>query len=216
MATKRKQSRNIEVVSTVEYTSPEAPRSNFLNAKALTIILLVVVLGALVYWKKSWFIAATVNGSPVTSLELQQRLNHDFRQQGLQDLVDERLILQEASKNSAVPSQDELEKKYLEFSQTYGGPEEFEKLLSAQGQSKDSLLRRIKLNLALDKMYAGQATASSQEVDEYIRVNRSLLKATTSAEQRAEAEQAIKGQKLLRIVQEKFQELKDRAVIDIF
>lgn len=218
MAAKRKTStrqKNTEV-SITQTSVFETPRSNFFNTKALTIILLVLALFALAYWKKNWFVSATVNGFPITSLELQQRLNENYRQQGLQDLIDEKIILEEASRARAISSRDETEAKYKELAQGYGGPEEFEKLLVAQGESKSGLLRRISLNLALDKMYAVEATATSKEVDEYIRVNRGLLKATTSAEQKTEAEQAIKEQKLLRVIQEKFQELKDRAVVKIF
>src|SRR6266542_3020795 len=47
--------------------------------------LVVLVLGLLILGlaKRSWFIAAMVNGQPITNLELQQKLNAQFRSQAL-------------------------------------------------------------------------------------------------------------------------------------
>lgn len=217
MAAKRKASTRTRAATVYEtpvvYSSPS---TNFLNSKNLTIGLVVIALIALAYWKKDWFVAATVNGAPVTTIELQKRISDNYKAKELQELIDEKVILQETAKNNMTPTDSEIEAKYAEFEQQYGGPEEFANLLEMQGETKAGLTRRIRLNIALDKLYSSEATSSEQEVDEYIKVNKSLLKATTSADQRVEAEAAIKEQKLIQIIQQKFQELRDRAVIKIF
>lgn len=197
------------------YTPPPLQRS-FFTSRNLTYLLVLLALAALVYYKKGWFIAATVNGRPITSLELQQRLNDNYRKQGLEDLINEHIVLDEATKNHVIPSSAEVSTRYGELEQRYGGPEQFTKFLESQGQTTSYVKHLLSVNLALENLYSKEASASAKEVDEYLRVNKGKLQATDSGGQRKEAQQAIREQKLFRLIQEKFQELKDKASVKIF
>lgn len=211
----------------VQTTIPGGKLNNFLNSffektasykrsKTIYIIGIIVLILALAMYKKSWFIAATVNGSPITNLELQSKLNQQFRTQILNQLVNEKIVLDEAAKAGAVPTDGEIDKKIADLETNVGGKDTLDSLLAQQGQTRVSLRDQIKTQLAITKLYDKEASVSAEEVSKFIEENKQQLKATDSASQQKEAYDAIKQQKLSQIFSQKFQELRQKAKIQIF
>lgn len=189
---------------------------SFKNSKNFYFLILAIGIVLLVIFKKSWFIAAMVNGSPVTNFELQSKLNQQFRAQTLTQMVNEKIILSEAQKNNAVPSEQDIDKKIAELESSVGGKDTLDSLLSQQGQTRSSLRDQIKVQLAITKLYENEATVSADEISKYIEQNKDQMKASDSAGIQKEATDAIKNQKLSGIFQQKFQELRAKAKIQIF
>lgn len=189
---------------------------NFKNSKIFYIVLIIAGLLLLAVYKKNWFIAATINGSPVTNLDLQMRLNKQFRTQTLNQMVNEKIILDEAIKNNVAVSETEINQKISEIETNVGGSQALDGLLSQQGQTRESLRQQIKLQLSIEKLYTNEATVSAEEVEKFIEQNKEQMKASGSAEQQKEAYDAIKNQKLSQLFPQKFQELKTKAKIQIF
>ena len=189
---------------------------NFRSSKKFYIILLILGLLLLATFKKDWFVAAIVNGSPIINLELQMKLNDQFKTQILNQLINEKIILSEASKNNALPSDQEISQKITELETNVGGKETLDSLLSQQGQTRNSLIDQIKVQLAITKLYQREATVSAEEVSKFIETNKDQLQATESAKQIVEAENLLKQQKLSQIFNEKFQTLRQQAKITIF
>lgn len=189
---------------------------NFRSSKNFYIILIIAGLLTLAIYKKDWFIAATVNSSPITNLELQIRLNQQFRTQTLNQLINEKIILNEAAKNKAIVTEAEVNKKISEIETSVGGAEGLDALLSQQGQTRQSIRQQIKLQLTIEKLYDKEATVSAEEVNQFVEQNSSQLRATDSAGQQKEAYDAIKNQKLSQIFSQKFQDLRQKAKITIF
>lgn len=174
------------------------------------------LLLALALWQREWIVAASINGKPVTGLELFKRMSRDYRGVALDNLINEKMILQEAQKRNAVPGDIEIEARVGELEAQYGGKETFEQLLEQQGQTRDSVKGQIRLQLAMEKMFGNEAAVSPQEVDKYVLENKEFLQATDSAGQRAEAEKTLRDQKLREIFATKFNELKNSASIKIY
>lgn len=189
---------------------------NFRSSKSFYIILIIAGVLLLAIYKKSWFIAAIVNGSPITNLELQIRLNQQFRSQTLNQMVNEKIILSEAAKNSATATEAEVSKKISEIESSVGGVQGLDALLSQQGQTRQSIRGQIKLQLTIEKLYATEATVSAEEASKFIETNKQFLQATDSAGQQKEAYDSLKSQKLSQIFSQKFQELRTKAKIQIF
>ena len=189
---------------------------NFRSSKKFYIILVIAGLLLLVVYKKNLFIAAIVNGSPISNLELQIRLNQQFRTQTLNQFVNEKIILSEAAKNNAVASETEINKKISEIETSVGGAQALDNLLSQQGQSRDTIRQQLKLQLSIEKLYTNDATVSAEEVTKFIEQNKDQLRATDSAGQEKEAYDNLKNQKLTQIFSQKFQELRQKAKIQIF
>lgn len=190
--------------------------TNFKTSKTFYLLIIALGLALLFFFKKSWFIAATVNGAPITNLELQMKLNEQFRTQTLTQLINEKIILDEARKNGALPTDADINKRISELETSVGGKEALDALLTQQGQTRTSIRSQIVIPLALTKLYEKEATVSADEVSKFMEQNKDQLKATDSAGQQKEAEDAIKQQKLQQIFNQKFQELRTKAKIQIF
>ncbi len=206
---------------------PGGRLNNFLNnlpervrklktSKSSYLVLIALGLVLLFFFKKSWFISASVNGMPITNLELQMKLNQQFKTQTLNQMVNEKIIMSEASKNGAVPAEAEIDKKIADLETSVGGKSVLDNLLSQQGQTRISLRDQIRVQLAITKLYENEATVSGNEVTKFIEQNKDQLKASDSAGQQKEATDAIKNQKLSQIFSQKFQDLRTKAKIQIF
>lgn len=193
----------------------ETPRRRFLS-KQIIVIGLVICLVLLAIYKKHWFVAATINNSPITSIEVIARLYSDYRLPAVNEIIDERLIMEEAQRNNAVPSDVEILQRVSELETQVGGSENLNGLLAQEGTSRTSLERRMKLRLALEKIYSNEATVSAQERDEFVKTNKVQLTATESAAQQEEAEKIIRQQKLSTVINQKFSELRQKAEIKTF
>lgn len=189
---------------------------NFRSSKKFYIMLLVAVILLLVIFKKNWFIAAIVNGSPITNLELQMKLNEQSRSQTLSQLIDEKIVEEEIRKAGIQTTKSEIDNKISELETQVGGKETLNSLLTQQGQTIDSLRQRISLQLAIAKLYEKEATVSAEEVKSFLETSKDQLQATDSAGQEKEASEILKNQKLSQIFSQKFQELKTKAKIQTF
>lgn len=196
--------------------------SNFSNVKNLKsskkfyLVLIIAGLLLLAFYKKDWFVAGMVNGSPITNLELQTRLNQQFRTQTLNQLIDEKIILGEAAKKNVSATEADVNNKISEIETQVGGPQALDALLTQQGQDRSSIRQLIKLRLTVEKLYENEATVSAEEVSSFIEQNKEQMQATDSAGQEKEAYDVIKSQKLSQISAQKFQELKTKAKVQIF
>jgi len=190
--------------------------TNFRPTRNTYIILVIAGLLLLAIYKKSLFIAATVNGAPITNLELQLKLNDQFRDQTLNQLINEKIILNEAAKNNAIPSQQAIDAKIAGLETTVGGKDALNSLLAQQGQTRGGLRDQVMVQLAITKLYDKEATVSADDVSKFIDSNKAQLKATDSAGQEKEAYDNLKQQKLSQIFSQKFQELRQKANIKIF
>lgn len=189
---------------------------NFKPNKNFYFLLIIIGIALILMYKKQLIIAAMVNGQPISNFQLQMRLNQQFRTQTINQLVNEKIITDEAIKNKALPTDAEINTKIAEIEKSVGGTETFNSLLLQQGQDRNSIKSQIKLELAIEKLYGNEASVSAQEVEEFITNNSSYLRASDSAGQSKEAETAIKQQKMSQIFSQKFQELKQKAKIQIF
>lgn len=189
---------------------------NFRKSKNFYVALAAAVIVLLVIYKKEWFVAAMVNGSPLTNFELQSRLNQQFRSQTLNQLINEKIIFNEAGKFNISVLPSEIDAKLAEIESSIGGKEALDAMLAQQGQTRDSVRQQLRLQITIEKLYAKEATVSAEEVNKFVEDNKEQLRATDSAAQTKEAEELLRNQKLSQIFSQKFQELRTRAKIQIF
>lgn len=189
---------------------------NFKPSRKFYTILIIAGLVLLLAYKKELLIAAMVNGQPISNIELQFKLNKQYKSQVLDQMVTEKIITEEATKNNTMPTEADIDKKIAEIETQVGGAQALDSILSQQNQTRSSIRDQIKLPMAMEKLYEKEATVSASEVQNFIETNKDYLKATDSASQIKEAENILKQQKLSQISAQKFQELKQKAKIQIF
>lgn len=176
----------------------------------------IIAIALIVSYKKGWLIAAKVNGSPITNLEVLMRENEQFHQQTVDKLVEEKLILSEANKKGVKVTEKEIDAKIADIEKQVGGADALDSLLSQQGQTRSSVRGQIKISLSLEKMYANEASVSADEVTKFIEQNKEQMQSSEPAAMTKEATDYIKSQKLNQIFSQKFAEIKKAANIQIF
>lgn len=184
--------------------------------KKIFLTIFIIGLLLLVLYKKGLLLAATVNNEPITTIELNQKLNNLFKDRVLNQIINEKIIEQEASKKRISVSQGEIDSKIAAAEAQTGGKETFDSLLAQQGLTRSEFINQTKIQALIEKLYSSEATASAEEISKFMEDNKNSPEATDEAKFKMVAEDQIKQQKLSQIFQEKFQSLRQSAKIQIF
>ncbi len=194
--------------------------SGFANAesgkppgKRFLLGLVVVAILGLAWMKRSWFVAATVNGRPIWRSELNQTLTARFGEQTLEAMVTERLIKDAAAAQKISISAKEVEEKEAEFLSRLGADVNLEELLKFQGMTKIDFDEQTKLQLTVEKILGGQIQITESDINNFIASNRAQLVATQEAQMRAEARQTMFNQQISKLLQPWFGDLRAKAKV---
>ncbi len=132
--------------------------------------MIVVIAG---FASKSLFVAATVNGSPISRLAVIQKLEKMSGKKLLDSMIDEKLITDAAAaKNISVTDADvNDEMKKIETSLSSQG-QTLDEALSSQGMTSDDLKTQIVLQKEIEKLVADKIVVTDEEVAQYITDNK--------------------------------------------
>jgi len=174
-------------------------------------LLVILILFSL----KSLFVVALVNNFPISRLAVIRELEKQGGDQVLESLINERLILQEAAKKKVSVLQEEIDSEIAvieENLQKQGTT--LEAALSLQGQSKNDLIKAIKLKLLIQKIIADKLTVNEEEVKTYYTNNLTALYKGKSLETvKDEIKNLLQQQKLNQEYQTWIQEINEKAKI---
>ena len=181
-----------------------------LPKKLLTIVAVLVILLVFVYFSKRFFIAATVNGKPVSRLTVLRKLEKQGGKKILETMITQALIQQESEKRKIIISQKEVdgEIKKIEVNITSQGST-LDQALKNHVMKKSDLVEEIKIQLALQKMAGNNIKVSDKEVDDYINAQKQELP-------REQVRVQLKQQKLQQKIQSFVTDLKAKAKINYF
>ncbi len=168
------------------------------------LIILAAVLAVFWYRTNTWPVAAFVNGKPVMRFELDQQLYKQGGPQVLDNLITEKLVADELSKNKMTASVEEVEARINEIKTSLGTS--FDAALAAQGMTMDQLKTQIGTQIKVEKLLGGQASISATEVEEMMKQNEIDATAATKM---------LKQQKLQTIIQDWVEGLRTKAKIKI-
>lgn len=188
-----------------------------ISVRNAIIIAVIIVIGALVYVYKGLFIAATVNGSPISRLSVIQRLEKASGKNLLDSLIVDKLIQDAAKAKGISVSNDEINmeiKKIQDQVTAQGGT--LDKALAAQGMSIDDLKNNIILQKEMEKLLGDKINITDQEVDQYITDNKITLPKGQEATTRGQIKSQLSNQKLNTEAQTFITDLKSKAKIKYF
>jgi foldase protein PrsA len=151
----------------------------------------VLVLGAL-FFSKGFFVAAIVNGSPISRLSVVQELEKQGGKQALESMINEKLIKKELEKNNIVVESSAVDTKIKEIeSQVIAQGGTLEGALIEQGMTIEELKEQLQTQLKLEKVVAEKVVVTDAEVDSYITTN----DITPSEEVKVQVKEQIRQQK---------------------
>lgn len=168
----------------------------FLSAK--NIIIIVILLAAVLFWKfKGYFIVATVNGQPISRFELTGDLIKRFGSQSLDNIINERLILGATRQKGIFVTDDDISIRTKDIEKKLQGTTTLKDALLAQGLSESDFKKQLEIQIAIEKLFDKESTVSSSEIKDYISQNQSAYKsATDPAAVNKEVESILHQQKV--------------------
>jgi foldase protein PrsA len=227
MTTKAKTRSSLKIIkkTTVVTTPQNQTLSNSIslltalkNKKFIGMIAVIVILVILAFAVKSVFIAATVNGEPITRLSVVSTLEKQGGKTVLDSLITKTLILQEAKKENISITQSDIDaqiKKITASLKTQGMT--LDQALTAKGLTKADLNDELKIELSIDKMVGTDIPVTAKEIDDFVATQKSQMpEGTTDAQFRAQETIQLKQQKLQIKTNEFIKNLQDKAKITHF
>jgi len=173
------------------------------------ILLLLLVMFAL----KSFLIAATVNGQPISRITVIKELEKQGGQQTLEGLITRALIVQEAEKRNLTISEDEIAAEIKKIEESLKDQQTtLDEALSLQGMSREDLNRDIRLQLLVQKLVEEKVSLTDEEVEKYVQENDSFFPEDATQEKKLEdGREQLRQQKISVETQNLIDELRKSA-----
>lgn len=196
----------------------ESSMSDKLRQPKFFIGLIVVVLAVGVFFLKGLFVAALVNGEPITRIAIVKELEKQGGKQALSALVNQALILQEARKKKIQVGQSEIDRaeKQVEDSLKNQG-QSLDTALAVQGMTRQDFLMQLKLRNLVEKLLADKIKVTDKEVADYIEKNKDTFPADLKEDEiKKSVKEQLKQQKMASASQAWLEELSKNAKINYF
>lgn len=176
------------------------------------IVIIVILLGVF----KNQFIVATVNGQPITRLQLISQLEKKDGKTVLSSMVTEQLILQEAAKRKVTVSDKDVSAQIATIEKSVSSQgENLDTLLAQQNMTRSDLNGQIKIQLLLKKMVGSNITVSDKDISDYMDQNKDSMPAgTDQAALKTQVKQQLEQQKLNDAIQKFVSNLQSKAKIN--
>ena len=171
--------------------------SAYARTRTAIIVLAVLLLGGLSYYYKSLFIAATVNGNPISRWTVLSQLEASSGKNVLDSIITKKLIEDEAaSKNVSVTAEDiDGEIKAIEERLTAQGGT-LEAALKNENMTMEKLREQITVNKALQKLVADKIAVSDEDVENYLKqMGGDIPKSVPEAEFKSQIKTQLQNQK---------------------
>ena len=168
-----------------------------IGIKTAIIIVVIIALGVLAYVYKGLFIAATVNGSPISRLTIIQELEKASGKNLLDSLIIEKLVQNEANAKKIIVSNDEIDGEIKKIEdQILAQGSTLDAALSAQGMSMDDLKKQIIFQKKVEKLVADKINVTDEEVAQYIKDNAISIPEGQEAATAVQIKDELRNQKL--------------------
>ncbi|HSD98705.1 MAG TPA: SurA N-terminal domain-containing protein [Patescibacteria group bacterium] len=158
----------------------------------------VVVVVLALFFFKGLFIAATVNGQPISRLAVVSQLEKQGGKQALDNLIVENLIRQEAQKRHVSVSQTDIDGQIKKIEdQLKGQGMTLDNALAAQGLTKSDLVDQLTIQALLTKMIGNSVSVSDADIEKYIAANQdNLPKDLSDADLKSQVKSQLEQQQL--------------------
>lgn len=162
----------------------------------IALAVFAVIFGGLYYYR-GVFIAAIVNGSPISRLSVVQELEKKGGKNVLDTIITKKLIQDEMKKAGIVVKSEDIdaEMKKIETQVTAQGGT-LEDALVGQGMTLADLREQITINKELELMLADKIAVSDDEVNQYLSTSKTPApKGVNSEDLKNQAREQLKSQK---------------------
>lgn len=188
-----------------------------IRKKNLIAFAVVLVMIAFIYFYKGLFIAATVNGSPVSRISVIQSLEKSSGKQALNNLITRKIIADEVRKQNITVSDEELQagiKEIRDQVAAQGGT--LEQVLAQQGITLDDFEKNERIQIQVEKLLGDKIMVTDAEVSKYITENKLNIPKDQLAIAQAQIHRELRSEKLKNEGQRLVDSLREAARISYF
>ena len=210
------------VVATTPVKEVSAKKKKF-NPILLVKILLVIAVGVVVFLlvqkNRGLFVAGMVNKSPISRMELNQKMVEKYGTQTLEEIISERLLNENLKKNKIVITDKEVADELANIKAQYGGEDQFKAAIAQYNMTEAQAVDSIKQSLGLKKLIEATytITVSDADIQKYFTDNKaSYTGKTLDASLSAEIKDTIYQQQIYTKSQEWYTQIRKDAKVSSF
>jgi foldase protein PrsA len=211
-----------EEAKEVEQQTEKTPLENsklltLLGSKTAMILAAVFVIGASLYYAKGFFIAATVNGTPISRYAIVTELESMYGGDMLENLIVEQLIKDEAMEQGVYATEEEINNEIDVISEqvnTQG--QTLQSALIAEGITMSDLRDQIAVQKSLEKLLADEIAVTEEDALQYITENEIEYTEEEKADLIQQVQEYLGQQALNTKASELIERLKEEATINYF
>ncbi len=222
--TKPKAKKSVKVIKKLRVTPVEESFSGINEVKRppfgfIVKLLLIIALGSILYLLaqkyRGAFLAGTVNSSPISRWELNQKMVEKYGKQTFDEMVNEKLLAAELKKQNITVTDKEVSDETAKIIQEYGGEEAFKAALTQYGlteaKAKDSIKQSLSLKKIIEKNYKIEIT--DDQVKKYFDENKTLFEGKKLEEVTVDIKETLYQQAVYTKTQEWFTGIRKDAKI---
>ncbi|MCX6792755.1 MAG: hypothetical protein NTY12_01900 [Candidatus Falkowbacteria bacterium] len=188
-----------------------------LTLKRIIIAVIVIVVLGLGYYFKSLVIAATVNGTVISRLELVQNLEKASGKAALDAMISERLINQEAANRKVSVTAEDIKAEFDKIeAQLKDQGTTLDAALVENKITREDLTKRITTQKQLEKMLSDKVSVSDADVEKYIKDSGTTIQKGQEATAKASIKENLRNTKLGEESKKLVDELTVKAKINYF
>lgn len=189
------------------------------TTKTFVVVLAVAaILLGIAYYFKGVFVAATINGEPISRLSVARELEKKAGKNLLDTMITKKLIENEVKKQKIVVKSEDIdvEIKNVEAQITAQGGT-LEQALAGQGMTAADLREQITINKELEQLLKDKLVVSDDEVNQYLSTNKIVpTKGTNSDDLKNQTREQLKGQKFNTAATQLVSDLRAKATINYY
>jgi hypothetical protein len=217
MATKRKTKKNIE-----REIVTETKTSSSLNKTFLRNLLIVILIGVGIFMVTKKYrglvIAGTVNTTPISRFQLNQKLNERYGKATLEEMINAALLKDLVKQNGITISAEDLKKERDLVVERVGGEDSLKTALEQYGMTEADLNERIE-SVLMEKKLAEKVLpveVTDTEAEQYFKDNQAGFEGKSFADVKEEIINSLKEQKQQQQFADWFKEQKNKAQIQTY
>lgn len=167
--TKESTSSETEVASE-EGVRPEQRIKQILGTKTALVLALLLVLLAVLYSARGVFVAAMVNGSPISRFAVVSELEKSSGKEVLETLITQELIKAEIARAGVSVTEAEVDEGIAALREEIAGQTTatLEEMLEERGLAMEEVREQVLLQKQVEKLLGAKVDVTDEEVNEYL------------------------------------------------
>jgi len=192
--------------------------TNFLKNKKVLYPAIIILIAILLALTKSLFVAAIVNGTPISRLAVVRQLEKQGGTEALNTFIERTLIFGEAKKQGVSVSKEVIDSQLTSIEELLKGQGlTLDEALEARWQTRSELTEQIRIQKTVEAILFQKINVSEEEIAAYFEENRELLdEGATLEDVKEDIRNQLSQQKLNAEYQNWIGELKAKAKIFYF